>query len=152
MSYANVEALITALKERGSDLGVDCWLRWIEDSTKHDAPGRWEEFVTAAVDRNHILILAQALRDAISMEADHWSSPEPYHDTLRRGHGTLKLLHLVSDELGLEIPVGRIDSPLTPTEMMEVAGMVNVSPDGMVTLTSEAERDLAEWKGQLEDD
>jgi hypothetical protein len=143
MKLANMGEFIKELNKRGTQFFVDQWVEWIEDSTKRQFPGRWEELAGHEVDERYVLMLAKALQTAISMEADHWSTPEPNADTLDRGHKSLKLLHQLSAEVGLDIPIGQIDVSLSFAEMMIDSGVAQAGPNNTIQLSDEA-RDTCE--------
>jgi hypothetical protein len=146
MPFATMGELMDALPRQRQILGVDFWLKDIQEENPAEV---WNELRSRPVNEECVLILAGCLRSAISYEASHWSVPEPYHDTLQRGHELLKLLFLIAHDQGLGLSIGQIDGPLTMTEQMEVAGFITIT-DGKVQLTEEATRMLDEFKRQLE--
>jgi len=152
MPFATMGELIDALTKHGqkNHLGEDFWIRDVEKFERDNYPGEWEQFREKPIAEEEVISLASALREAISVEAGHWSEPEPYHDTLQRGHDFLRLLFLIAHDQGLQVSIGQIDGPLTFSEQMEVAGFINII-DGHVQLTPEAIRMIEEFKRQIEE-
>ena len=148
MAFATMGELIDALGQQKKIYGVDFWIQDIQRETPKD---EWEEFQAAPVEAENVKILASALRSVIAYEASQWSQEEPYADTKRRGHAILKLLFLIAVDHGLQVGVNEIDGALTPSEMMEAAGIVRIE-NGKVIFTEEGLLMMDEFKRELEQD
>jgi len=58
-----------------------------------------------------------------------------YAERVASGHAFLKAIHAKCQKIGIEVELEKIDVPLTPSDLMSVAGLVHITPKGNVELT-----------------
>lgn len=135
VKFETMGELIEAIRHHSGIVSTFLWLHNIEETTKQQSAGLWEEFVAEPVTEQSVKRLADALKQAINDEAQMWSLQRDYNRTLKKGHQLLRLLFSISQDHHLDLDLCDVDGPITFTEQMVDAGLVRLDGDKVV-LTS----------------
>lgn len=111
-------------------------------------PAEWQEFVEAPFDHDAVLTLAYALRNEISYRISQGSTDDYCRMLQTEGHQLLRRFQRLASEAGAEISISQTDGALTPSEAMEVAGLVTIE-DGKVRPTELCEQLAQEMEEEL---
>ncbi|MCX6811154.1 MAG: hypothetical protein NT039_00450 [Candidatus Berkelbacteria bacterium] len=118
------------------------------DELQRGAGGGWDKTMKWPLDEGSVVALAQLLTDEIVYELQV-GLDESYDYTLKCGHALLRLLHTTATEMGVNIPLEEVDVPLSPTEAMVQAGLVE-TVEGGVNLTDEGRAAAREVTEQID--
>lgn len=124
---------------------------WIKFGQRGMSKEGWQEIKNLPLVPESVILFGRLISAHIREEAAHWSSEEPYHDTLEHGHAFLQEIHQKAMEQGIEVELERIDRPLTPTEMMAATGFIKVDEQGLVQLTEKGEEAAKAVESLIED-
>lgn len=134
---------VTALKQFVGIVASVHLEMWLESAEESSSDGCWDEFMGLEISQERITGLADMLAEEMTYEASILESPKLYNHCLENAHAVLKMIHQLANGMGVSIELSEVDRPLTPTEQMAEAGLIDVSDSGMVSL-SDVGRQLAE--------
>lgn len=121
---------------------------WIEDIVQETHAGAWEEFMHEPVAHDNIIMLANTFHGKIAYQVSIFDTVVLYNKCRRRGHRLLRAIYRLAKRLKIEVELEEIDRPLTPSEAMLQAGLVE-SKGGKIHLTESGEALAAEFETEL---
>ncbi len=109
---------------------------------------QWKEFRPLSLAPDLVINFAE---DMVSYFKEHISgtcTDELYTERKKDGHAFLREIHKAAKELGIDVDIRRIDVPLTPSDLLASAGLVEIK-DGKIRLTQKGERLAMEAEEEL---
>ncbi len=112
---------------------------WVEDAQETMPEALWNLMTTGPIDRDRVLNLGTAIRDAIHAELGYMSIPENYDYKLEEAHATMSHLCELANQAGIEVTEDEINGAMTTIEQLVADGYLVVGDDGGLSLTEYGE-------------
>lgn len=105
---------------------------WLRDFIERIGQTVYQKGRSAPFNRDTVIELSGWIIVMIQQELGHISTEELYMETKKIGHVFLNEVYQKATQHGIAVALNEIDTPITPSEQMQAAGLVTITPDGLV--------------------